>query len=200
MDRSRQRLCRGRATAALLAALALAGCQTTAGDAPPPEAELDLATVQLDWQITPHGPCVVTPPPVAFRPAPACDPVATVPGYVFLGVPYLGAVIGLGSAAAVSSASACQGEAASNAIHNRRVASLMAQQCMGPGDVSAMQAALARLGLLRAQASGVIDDPTFRAMQTWHAGYDTAGIEFGPTKEFAAQVIRSADPGLGLVR
>ncbi|GMG81282.1 hypothetical protein LNKW23_04950 [Paralimibaculum aggregatum] len=183
---------RARLLPMMLPALALAGCM--AGTDPDAPEQPPLETVSLDWQVTPYGACVATPPPVAYRPAPACDPVATLPGYIFLGIPYLGAALSVGQAAAVADASACQGEAASAAIHNRRVATLLAQQCMEPGDVSAMQAVLARLGLLRGSATGVLDDRTYRAMQGWSAGGD-GSVELAPTKEFAARVIASAEPG-----
>lgn len=183
-------------TAVILAALVLVGCQTTADDAagPVPGQLPSLAQVQMDWQVTEHGPCVVTPPPVALQPMPACSPASTFPGYVFLGVPYLGTALSIGGAIAVSEASACRGDALATLNYNRQVAKLLAQQCMTPSDILEMQGALGRLELLADGPTGEIDPATFEAMKIWHATLDRDQTDFGPTKEFGARVIQSAGP------
>ncbi len=196
--------------AACVLMIALAACAGDRGAEPataePATAEPgelpSLAGVRLDWQVTEHGPCVASPPGVAYQPMPACAPATTLPGAVFLGVPYLGTVLGVGNAIAVSEVSACQGDALATLEYNRQVAKLLAQQCMGAADIAEMQGALGRLGLLAGESFGEIDPPTFRAMQVWHATLDRAGTDFGPTKEFGARVIassiRGADQALGL--
>ncbi len=177
------------ALAPALAVVALAGCRM-AGEAAPDPA----AAAPGVWTMTEHGPCMETPPPFEFRPAPACAPVSDFPGYIFLGVPYLGTAVGLGSAFALSEATACQAEALQTLAYNADLAEVLGQQCMGREDVSEMQRALAALELYRGGPTGEIDPATFAAMRAWKAAHDVEETELGPTKVFAARVIRSAEP------
>jgi hypothetical protein len=177
-----------------LAAAGLTACRTT-GEGPDPAAEAGGGlpeTASLDWQMTEAGPCVATPPQVSFIETEACAPPATVPGFPFYAIPYMGTLLAAGNAVAVGEASDCVAGSTSAMLHNRQAAYLLAQQCMAPEDVSAMQEALYRLALLDRAETGALDAPTRAAMARWHREVYDGSMPFGPTKEFAARVVESA--------
>lgn len=182
--------------ASALLAGTLAACQTSGSGEPaaeaPPEPDALPGTAALDWQMTPHGPCVASPPEVVFLESGACAPAATAPGFPFYAIPYLGTLVTAGNAIAVSEASDCAAASTTAMLHNRQAAYLLAQQCMATADIVEMQGGLRRLGLLGEAETGAIDPATRAAMERWHTTVYRGPMEFGPTKEFAARVVESA--------